>query len=92
MFEDKNTILRCLDKSTVVYYDGHSILVADDSVIYYFGSLIPTTKKFYRFYKLVKSDMIGKILYSKDDVPYLDRMKYIKNSKTNDKKEYIWLG
>ena len=93
LFEDPmEDVLRCLDKSSYVAFDGSSLLISDDKHIYYFGSLEPTTKKFKRFYNSHLDNMIGKMFYADTTHNYGDRAEDTGNISTGGKKIYVWKG
>jgi len=86
-YSTRQEIIRCLDKATVIHYDGVNLIVGDDKTIFYFCSTKPTTKQFKKFYETHLPYMKGKILYKAPNTTYDRRIK--KNPKG---KGYIWLG
>ena len=94
LFSDtEDEIKRCLNKATIVVYDGTHILVADNKYIYYAGSTNRKSKSYYGFYKFYKSKMINKILFaSKEDLEQYKKRCVIVGKSSNGKYKCIWKG
>jgi hypothetical protein len=80
---DYDSIIRCLDKATIIlFYDG-VYLVADDTYIYYFGSIKGSRNKSKLgvFVKTFRYLVEGKLFYSKDITPFKRKTTVIDSSK-----------
>lgn len=88
---DRDTVLRCLGKSTFIYYDSEVCLLSDENMIYYFSkrSDVPT-KKAYLLAKKYQSVMNGRFFYSKNITMFKNHCILVSNSKTPDGEKYIW--
>jgi len=79
-------IFRCMDKATIICYDGENCLVADDIYIYYYVHSKSNSKKAYEFYYSFEKYMIDKLFYANNLKAYKKRCKKIEGEL------YQWLG
>jgi len=84
--EKQKEIFRCMDKATIVCYDGKNCLIADDIYIYYYAHSISNTKSSYEFYYSVEKYMLDKLFYARN------LNKYSKRCKKVEGELYQWLG
>lgn len=84
--EKREEIVRCLNKATLIVYDGENCIVGDDIYIYYFATTANRTKKFYKFYHQYEKYMDKKLFYAGSLPMYKNRCKQIEGDL------YQWLG
>lgn len=86
---DYETIIRCIRKATIIFYDTKKVFVADETHIYFFATSkeIRCTKEFHKFYHEYYPKMKNKILFTKNIQAFRNRVMPI------DEEEgmYLWL-
>jgi len=86
-----NTISRCINKSTYVYFDTKIVLLCSDDVIFYFGADKHAPRKIvYKFVLEHKNLLRNKIFYSHDVNNFKNHCIKISDKTTTDGDKYKW--
>jgi len=88
---DIDTVVRCINKASFIYYDKEVCLISDDRFIYYFskGPGVPT-RKAYKVRSNFKEKMLNKLFYSKNIRMFKNHCKFTGKVAKDGSKEYLW--